>query len=280
MSNITTVFDACTIINLIHIDSEDEFLIKKLKNLNISISDSVYKEVRANVFKENTDRKRIELALTKFLKYSVSSDTITNDLGLDFYANIKLLSGYRKENGEFYSTALSVYLSQTIPSKLFFYTDDYVAKKDFSSFFNIHQIGGIKDTADLLLLLYRLESNFSKVELIRLLSSLLSEYTTDTSILLKELRKYQIPRNLLRDRDFNIKFKQLINSIDNQSFQNINEIKTFFEAKRHKRYNNVNDILNNHKRVFDLEFISNGYLNKIKNLVIYLKDNEIYRFVS
>ncbi len=280
MSDILTVFDACTVVNLIHIDSDDEFLIKKLVHLKICISECVYKEVQANAFTAPKERDRISLAISKFLNFRISDNKVEDDMGDEFYSEVKSLSGYKKENGEFYSTALSLYLTQSIPTKLFFFTDDYVAKKDFSLFYDLHQIGGIKDTADLLLLLYRLDENFSKKELIRLLSLLFSKYATDVTILLSKLRGYKIPIILLKDKRFNENLRTLISSLDNYSFNDINLIRSFFIKNRNGRYQGIVNIINQHKEVFDLESNSSTYLNKIRKLIKLLKERELYKFVS
>jgi hypothetical protein len=278
MSNITVVLDACSIINLIHIDSEDEFLIKKLNCLKVHICEYVYKEVQANAFTIPEEKERISQAISKFLPYRITNSNVVHDMNNKFYSDVKSLSGYRKKNGEFYSIALSLYLSQLIPTKLFFYTDDYVAKEDFSLFYDIHQIGGIKDTADLLLLLYRLDDKFSKKELIRLLSSLFSQYAMDTTILLSKLRKYSIPKTLRKDRRFNEYYRKLIYSLDHHHFEGINLIKDFFIRHRNGRYQGVVNLINQHKEVFNLESYSNNYLDKIKGLIRYLKTNEVYKF--
>lgn len=277
MSNISVVFDACSVINIIHFDSEDEYLIKKLSHLEVHICDCVYKEVVANAFTIPEEKERIAQSIATFLPYKITDNQIIGCTEKDFYENVKLISGYKKENGEFYSTALSLYLSQSKPTKLFFYTDDYTAIKDFKSFYHLHQIGGIKDTADLLLLLYRLDDNFSKTELLRLLSSLFSKYTTDITMLLSKLRQYSIPKTLLKDRNFNDNYRRLIYTLDSFSFEGINEIREFFLRNRNGRYSAVVHIINQHKEVFNLESHSNEYLVKIKDLIGLLKSNEIYK---
>lgn len=278
MSSITTVLDACTIINLIQIDSEDEFLIKKLAHLKVYISEYVYQEIQSNAFTVPKERARISQAIAKFLSFKISDTNVELDMGKDFYSEIGSLSNYRKRNGEFFSTALSVYITQSTPTKLFFYTDDYVAKEDFLSFYNLHQIGSIKDTADLLLLLYRLDEGFSKKELIRLLSALFSKYSTDVSVLLSKLRKYSIPTSLRKDRRYNENLRRLINSLENHSFNEINSIRDFFIKNRNGKYQGVLNIINQHKEVFGLESFSSTYLIKLKDLISHLKKNDIYKF--
>ena len=88
MSSITTVLDACTIINLIQIDSEDEFLIKKLTHLKVYISEYVYQEVQSNAFTVPEERARISQAISKFLNFKVSDANVELDMGKDFYSEI------------------------------------------------------------------------------------------------------------------------------------------------------------------------------------------------
>jgi hypothetical protein len=42
------ILDTCTIINVLRIDNEEEFLVKKLKDFNFQISDCVYNRVYMN----------------------------------------------------------------------------------------------------------------------------------------------------------------------------------------------------------------------------------------
>ena len=56
MGNVCCLLDACTVINLIHID-EDDFLLKKIKSLELKkskpieilIDELVFKEIQVNV---------------------------------------------------------------------------------------------------------------------------------------------------------------------------------------------------------------------------------------
>ncbi|AZJ35804.1 hypothetical protein [Tenacibaculum singaporense] len=278
----TAVLDACTVINLIHIDNSEEFLIKKLnKYLKIFISDKVFTEIKTNIFKNDIERDRIENAVSCFINYKVS-DSLFEEFGKDFLKKVRSISNYKKDNGEFFSTALSLYYSQVMPSKLFFYTDDFTAKEDFSSFFDLHQIGGIKDTADLLLLLYRLDEQFSKRELIRLLSSLHSEYAVGLSNLISKLRDYinTLSPKLRKDKEFNEKLRKLIDKLHKHSLEDLGDFKSFFERKRGNHHKQISCILNEYRIVFDLQTRNNNYLDKIQNLIKYLEEKELYKFIG
>lgn len=272
MSNITCVLDACSIINLIHID-EDDILIKRLKYLNIIICERVFKEVKSNAYKRLTidqtiskeDKKNyikiIDQKINIFRKYQVFDNVIINDLGNDFIDQVKELSKYSKNNGELYSSALSLYKSRLESTKLFFHTDDFPAKDEFSSFFATQQIGHIEDTSDLLLLLYSLDDNFKNKELEELLSKLQFQYTSQISILTKKLREYQVPRGLLKDFAFRKNLSYLIDGLSNYNFDRVYKIKDFFINNRRK-YKVISDLLKDFDLISDLG-VSDNLVNKI-----------------
>lgn len=262
MSNITCVLDACSIINLIHID-EDETLLKRLKHLNILICQCVFKEVNSNVYKRlyldqtistieiNEQRKIIDQKINLFRHYQILDDNITKDLGKDIFSQVKEMSNYKKDNGEFFSSVLCLYKSRFEPTKLFFHTDDFPAKEEFSSFYKSQQIGCIEDTADLLLLLYRLDDDFKENELDELLSKLQSQYTSQVSELAKKLQSYKIPPKLLRDLDYRKNISILIRELNNYKLDSIQEIKKFFFS-RVKRYKGVCSLLESFDLISDL----------------------------
>lgn len=50
------ILDVCTIINLLRIDGEDEFLFRTLKSLNLNIANIVYEEVNNNIRKNSLSK--------------------------------------------------------------------------------------------------------------------------------------------------------------------------------------------------------------------------------
>ncbi len=176
------VIDACTIINLLRIDDEDNFLYKHLTSLDIHMASTVYDEIKYNIFKnaiEETVKKRIEVLLPSLpSKIKLHNDTaITNDVGDEYFEKICSFSGHKKKfNGELFSSVLALTLSRTEESKICFFTDDFPAKEEFKQFFAIQQIGFIEDSIDLLLMLHWLKENFTKSKLITVLSDLRAEY--------------------------------------------------------------------------------------------------------
>ena len=178
---ITCILDACTAINLIHID-QDEYLIKKLKEIDIYISEKVFEEIRKNAYvkferfrKEPSSRKEdiksmkeeIDAKVSIFRAYQFYNHIIEKDYDDELIKHVQNATNYSLDNGEFRSTVLALYISRFKPSsikpedfypvKLFFHTDDSPAKAEFEDYFKHQQIGYIEDTVDLLILLYRID---------------------------------------------------------------------------------------------------------------------------
>ncbi|MCB0706404.1 MAG: hypothetical protein KDC34_13905 [Saprospiraceae bacterium] len=286
MSKINCVLDACSIINLISID-EDDFLIKKLfKCLKLSICEKVLKEVKCNIFKKEnlqTKKKEVDTLLGQLYHYVVSDSTLEKDCGKDFFERIHKIANYKKENGEFYSSALALYLSQYEEIKLFFHTDDSPAKNEFQDFFITHQIGGIEDTADLILLIYRLDDKFLNKELIKFLDSLFAEYAREVAACLKELREISsfVNSNAKFRKKGNLKnlIHKLIIKLESHDFSHIHELK--------RDLLEVNDpilkgFVQKYEAVFMLDPSSqskNNFLNKIRTLQKKAKKENIYKII-
>lgn len=297
MSNITCILDACSVINLIHIDEED-FLQKKLEKLDIRINELVFKEIKLNVYnKFNLIDKRIsadssitkdlikniEIQLTYFRSKIKLNEDIFKDFGDDYFERIGKITGYIKANGELHSTALALYLSRIESKKIFFYTDDYPAKNEFSSFFEFQQIGQIKDSVDLLVLLFWIDENFSNAQLLNFISKLFSEYAIEVSFLEKELKSYlenSVDANFSRTNPgVRENLKELISKLSNHNFSKISENKEFFEQKKQK-YKIINDIIKKYDKVFELQNTSVDILLKIRNLEGDLKTNKVYKILD
>ncbi len=296
LNQITCVLDACSVINLIHID-EDDFLIKKLKNIDFYLCQKVFNEVCANVYdridkygtKKGNDnsqvrerKEEIDKVLNVFRSNQKLDSEIQYEFGEDFFRTVQKLSGYSKSNGEFYSAALSLFLSRYklsknhpngfVPTKLYFHTDDYPAKEQFSSFYLHQQIGHIEDTADLLVLLYRIDDNFTRKQLDRILSNLFSEYAHEVVVLEKKLRglRETLSVSLLRNKTFMTNLNVLISKLHNYDFNGINELKDYFSQNKRKN-KSIFDLIHSFNNVFDMEANSISLLDKIKT---YRKDLE------
>lgn len=290
MSNkICCILDACTVINLIHID-EDDFLLKKLNKLDIHINEAVFNEIRCNVDKgidsknndKNSTSNLINHKLSFFRTMKKDNKEMLTDLGNDYFERIKNITNYtKKSNGELLSSAYALYLSRMNETKVFFYTDDFPAKEFFSSFFEYQQIGHIKDSVDLLVLLYWLDENFSKLQLDHYLSSLFSQYAKDVVLLKKKLQDYydnNVDGSFRRNkRDVAVKLNQLLHKLEKNDFKNIGSLFLFFENPKNKE---VFEILKKYSGVFELENNSNSdtLLGKISKIRTDLEGNKIYKW--
>lgn len=212
--NIPVVIDACSLINLLRIDEEDDFLYKHLRLLDIHISDTVYNEFITNVFKNNiedADKDRINALIPNIQNdFSLHHDEeIKKDIGQSFIDAIVSYSEHKKRyNGEMSSTLLSLVLSRCEESRIYFVTDDYPAKEQFNCFFSVQQIGEIQDSVDLLINLHWLfpKEEFPLNKLKNKLIDLRAEYNKniknfldDVSNLKHNLRKTDKEWKLLDD---------------------------------------------------------------------------------
>lgn len=212
--NIPVVIDACSLINLLRIDEEDDFLYKHLRLLDIHISDTVYNEFITNVFKNNiedADKDRINALIPNIQNdFSLHHDEeIKKDIGQSFIDAIVSYSEHKKRyNGEMSSTLLSLVLSRCEESRINFVTDDYPAKEQFNCFFSVQQIGEIQDSVDLLINLHWLfpKEEFPLNKLKNKLIDLRAEYNKniknfldDVSNLKQSLRKTDKEWKLLDD---------------------------------------------------------------------------------
>lgn len=191
--NTPIVIDACSLINLLRIDEDDNFLYKHLKSLDVHISETVYNEIKSNIFKNaisETDAKRIKALLPLFpTAFKLHQDEdIKKDVGIQYFEQIFSYTGHSKKyNGELISSVLALVLSRYEESIVCFFSDDFPAKNEFSQFFSIQQIGLIEDSIDLLLMLHWSKSNFSRKKLESILSDLRAEYNRTQNTFVKEI---------------------------------------------------------------------------------------------
>lgn len=298
MNNIYCLFDACTVINLIHID-DDDFLLKKMDSLEVHINDKVFSEIRDNVynrlltvendkFSRQNDlrqvRKKIDQKLSFFRGKKNDNQELLRDLGSDYFEKIAKLTKYNKRtNGELCSTAHAIYLSRMNENKIFFYTDDYPAKEYFSTFFDYQQIGHIKDSVDLLILLFWLDDKFSVKMLDYFLSELYSQYVTQISNLKLRLRNFyteKVDAKFKREKkELAYNISMLISKLDRMDFSSIKLIWQFFE-RNSKKHKDLFNLIKNYYAVFELETIPNSdtLLGKIVLTRELIKSRKIYKW--
>jgi len=238
------VLDTCTIINLLRIDEDDEFLFKNLKNLNLNISDCVYNEVQKNVNKKPLTKEQkdyITQRLPSFAAHIISPDKKFKD---DYLAELKKFCNYTKENGELHSTLLSLHICRKEGSRLFFYTDDFPAKRQFAPYFSYQQIGIIGDSVDLLLFLYWSVLDFKEKRLNKYLQNLYSEYATPLKDFSNKITTNK--DSWLKSNSKDIKLKDNLLKIErgcyDLNFAILNEGIGFFKTNK-DRYKTINNLI-------------------------------------
>jgi hypothetical protein len=273
------ILDACSIINLLHID-EDEFLLKKLEKLCVRITPEVFKEVKNNAYKKVNSlpsgkkkyRKYLDTQIARFRAFlCLEKDFLTSD------EELKKLTGYSKKNGEFQSTRLAFSISRFNEMKVFFVTDDYPAKQYFQPIFQFHQVGYIEDSVDLLTLLFWLNEDFKRIKFSNFLSKLFSEYASKLNEFLGKLRSCQLdfPKNHIRNPLRN-KLIKLIDNIEKYNFEKISSLWDDIENSSKKTFPKLFKILNAYKFILELETTSTNLLTKIKNCMNQIEHKPIY----
>ncbi|MCF8254396.1 MAG: hypothetical protein K9H61_06825 [Bacteroidia bacterium] len=272
------IIDACTLINLLHID-EDEFLLKKLQKLEFVLCKVVYDEINKNVFKKLQKtipypiemHKDIEIKLN-YLRERIYSDESYKDLD---EALSKLLN-YSKKNGEYQSMMLSFYLNTFNKTRVLFFTDDSPAKKEFAPYLEYHKIGYIEDSVDLLITLYRHNDGFTTGDLKRFLSLLYHEYACEISALEKVLQNFEIPRNEIRNRELIIMLGSLKQSINKLELGKVASLYSQVTENK-KKYSPLFDMLIQFSDFFRSE-ISSDFLAKINQNIEFADSKPFYKF--
>jgi len=238
------ILDACTIINLLRIDNEDEFFFKAIGTLDIHIAKMVYEEVVINIKKNYLSEdqcKYIEQVIPEFVKFSRKNDAIINDLSEEFFSNLcKFTHHTKKQNGELLSSALSLCISREKNTTVSFYTDDFPAKQQFSNFFIFQQIGNIGDSVDLLLFLYWTKSDFNIKQLKKILQDLKSEYNTPMKKLIGKIQKIKDSLSIKerKDRNLIVNIDRIINGYYDSDSKLMIEGVNFFD--KNQKYQKIN----------------------------------------
>jgi len=272
------ILDACTLINLLHID-EDEFLLKKLRKLNFCIAPKVYKEVKDNAYKKiNLKPQKERNEYNKYVDAQIALFRANQAQENDFLVSeieMEQMLGYTKRNGEFHSARLAFSISRMDEKKVFFVTDDYPAKHFFQPILQFHQVGYVEDSVDLLTLLFWMNEDFMKIHFTNFLSKLFSEYTQELDDLLDKLRSCYSSfrggdlRNPVRN-----KLRTLIDKLERHDFLGLKKL--WEEISSEKKFPNLNETLNNFSFILDLETNSTNLLKKISSRLSELKQKPIF----
>lgn len=267
------ILDACTILNLLRIDDEDEFLFKKLRALNIHICKSVYNEAYKNIGKEGFDEEQKEYIHTQMPLLAEYIKNPSADFEKQYSKEIKRFCNYSKDNGEFYSTLLSLYICREEECRTFFYTDDVPARETFANYFTFQQIGSIGDSVDLLLFLYWVNADFKLSQLKRYFKALYLSYSRPFKQLLDKIRenKEEWISNRLKDPKFiqNIDLlEEGLNSIDLHSIQDA----VYFFSSNKKKYREISTLV----ETYPIIESKAGTAQKLHYIMTVAKDYTIY----
>jgi hypothetical protein len=272
------LLDACTIINLLHVD-EDEFLLKKLSEFEFTVCKSVFEESRKNAFGKfgrirpypQEKHDLIEKKLSYFRDRIYSDDSY-----LELSDPIAKLTNYRKKNGEFFSILLSFYLNTFEKKYILFVTDDAPAKDHFSRYLKHHKIGYIHDCVDLLVFLYRHCDGISRTDLKKYLSSLYSEYVYEISDLEKKLNSLEVPKHLLRNKDITYNLQRIKASLNNFNLVEVDKIYQII-VNDQKKYKFLFGIIEPYSHFFNKN-VSTEYLSKIQGSILDVDSNPFFKF--
>ncbi|AFK04127.1 hypothetical protein Emtol_2994 [Emticicia oligotrophica DSM 17448] len=272
------IFDACTVINLLHID-EDEFLLKKISNLNFKICTKVFEEINKNIFVKFKNiqpypKDRVDSISSKLI--CIREKIYTKEDYLDLNDSVLEVLKYTKKNGEYYSILLGYYLNTFEKAHILFYTDDSPAKFFFTPHLSQNQIGYIQDSVDLLIFLYRQNQDFTSNHLKKYLSSLYSEYATEYTLLEKEMNNFEVPKGQIKNKDFKLKLGQIKYAINEFKLEGIYELYKDVISDS-KKYGILRDILLKHSSFFESR-IHSDYFNKIKTSIALVDSKSYFKY--
>jgi hypothetical protein len=282
------ILDACTLINILHID-EDDMLFNEMQKHKMFIAEEVMNEVKRNaknkfrlydtynVSYEDSEPEEIDEKINILNRYMVKNDIIERDCH-DMFDEIKKFAITHKSNGELLSSCLSLLKSREENHLVNFYTDDYPAKNKFKSLFDYQQIGYIHDSVDLLLYLYWSSNKMTLRNLSNFVSSLSYEYSIERKYLLEQIRsRKETIHRLKRDKKIVVLLSKLEHALETLNMGGINLIRD--ELYLHKRnYGDLIKLLESFSQIFTIEnILGSDYFSKIKDTMNWLKKYEILK---
>lgn len=246
------VLDACTILNLLRIDDESDFLLKQMKGWRLYLPEMVHAETKRHVQssfypKEKNDHIFI-IINQEFGSRTTLDRDIKKDLDDDEFSRILRFSSHNKrENGELFCVALALIKSRIEEDTVTLYTDDYKAKEEFQDYYHHHRIGDIGDTLDLLTTLYwSTPENVFQNSLYRsFLENLRSEFNHQLHSIAKDSEAYLIRQKNLRSTDNELltNLNHIVEGYHSSDISRIDAGVRFFQ-EGHK-YNEVKKIIGN-----------------------------------
>ena len=234
------VMDACTIINLLQSVLDEKYFSYIEKLFQIYITQIVFKEIEKNKHKNISQKDwEIKKEIDRIIYSQVRKYIYDGEDFNECHKVLKNATNYLKvRDGEFDSTALSLYLSRQGKEefcehllKIYFVTDDSKAVEDFRYFFKINQIGQIIDSIDIITLLYLKESiPITKKDLLDYCVSLKASYNKTIRFLIEKIEK--IEKHYDNDPIEQLILTELIGF-----FASNNASEKFEEIKRKKVFN-------------------------------------------
>lgn len=273
----TIVLDACTIINLLRIDDDDGFLMKKLRTIDyLAFPEEVLIEVQHNCKKNELDEaleRFIDENVPQLLTYRVENSSIKSHK--DMFDYVKNASGHKKkENGELFSTVLCLIRSRENRTRSLFFTNDYPAQEEFKEIFECQQIGYITDTAHFLLFLFcnSTPDEFCNAKLLVFLNNLLAEYNKDRFKIIESAIKMKQKINPKNDRNLYNALNWVIDGFyKNNEDAYIKGINFFIENKR--KYKEMTKLLDPSLALRNPSQIE----KRIKKIIDNVSNNQIFQ---
>ena len=279
------ILDACTIINLLRIDEEDdEFLYKHIIAQNLHIAEKVHLEVKKNYGKNQLSQKQndyINRCIIGLLNHLCQTggyhkdDDIIKDLSRQLFVEISNYTGHKKENGELYSTALSLIVSRCESEKVLFCTDDVPATNLLSRYFQFQQIGSIMDTVDLLVYLYWSSSDFDRKLFDRYISKLWADLNQPLKLFVDKIQKIKDSFSLADNKDklLRMNVDRIISGYYQYDGSQIIEAVTYL--KKNKKGTKVANTIEGFSQV-NIEMAC-PLISKIQTLRLDMKENELFK---
>lgn len=291
MSRSIFIFDACSLINLFHID-EDDLLYNEILKHNIFIAEEVINEVKRNVFRkfklldtykisyEDEKKDEINEKIGSLIRFQVENKRIIEECG-NLFEECKKFNKYYKVNGEFISTCLALLKSRKENHIAHFYTDDYPAIKTLQNYFNYQKIGFIQDSVDLLIFLYWSSAKINLPKLKNFLSLLLYEYNIELKLLLEQIRnRKEVIQRLIKDKNLSRLLYELEYSLSTFKLNKLSKIKSDIMNYK-KMIPDFITMFDSFSKIFEIENdCDENLFGKIKNSIGWLNDYEILKLHS
>lgn len=271
---IPVILDTCTIINLLRIDEEDKFLYNMLIKLDLNICQKVYQETYKTINQKTFTESQKEYIDSLVPTFGAYIKNIDESFKEEYSDRIRSFCSYHKDNGEFYSTLLSLYLCRENGCRVCFYTDDYPAKETFYNYFTFQQIGTIGDTVDLLLLLYWSNTDFKLIKLKKYLFDLYSEFATPIKVLFDKIceNKEQWINDMPRDKKLCDNLYNIEIALKDVNLSLINKTIAFFSENKSK-YKEICKLLDAYPTLLS----DAGVAKKLKEIINYTRLHTIYK---